>query len=377
MIIYHCKAKTGYAIETLERTFWETAKTITGNVEDIHLCYKSYSSGYPNYTPLGFNNFYQLDPTESDTKKLVEFQKYIKNHGITIIFGFDQPPNLSYYRYARNGGVSRIISYYGAPMSSLNSGIRLMLKRLQVKLYRYIPDLFIFESRAMQETAYNGRGIPKEKTAVCHLGIDTTKFIPDERDRFYAHDMLNLDKDQKLIFYSGHFEPRKGISVIIEAANSILEERSDVTFILFGNQQGEEKEFAEKLNEAAEKHVIFGGYRKDLNRMHRACYAGVIASTGWDSFTVSSLEMQASGLPLLVSDLDGLNEAIDQHRTGSLFNPGDSNELKNLLVNLLDNPDKRNSMSHSARQHIEQHFSLEKQVSRLKSLVQGHQETLD
>ena len=70
MIIYHCKAKTGYAIETLERTFWETAKTITGNVEDIHLCYKSYSSGYPNYTPLGFNNFYQLDPTESDTKKI-------------------------------------------------------------------------------------------------------------------------------------------------------------------------------------------------------------------------------------------------------------------------------------------------------------------
>jgi len=62
---------------------------------------------------------------------------------------------------------------------------------------------------------------------------------------------------------------------------------------------------------------MFGGYRSDLDLLQRGCYAGVIASTGWDSFARSGLEMQASGLPVLVSDLRGLREVMEHDVSGA------------------------------------------------------------
>ena len=37
LILYHCKANTGYAIETLERVFWNMAVELTKNSDDVFL----------------------------------------------------------------------------------------------------------------------------------------------------------------------------------------------------------------------------------------------------------------------------------------------------------------------------------------------------
>ncbi|PHQ26352.1 hypothetical protein CLH62_01775 [Marinobacter guineae] len=372
LLLYHCKANTGYAIETLERTFWEMAIKLTGTADNIHLCYPSYEDGYPTYVPKGFNQYFKLDPKTQDLKELESFRKYILANQIDIIFGFDQPPERAYYKAARQAGVSRIISYWGAPMSSPNHGLKLWLKRLQNKFYTNQPDLYIFESFAMQASAFGGRGIPKSRTSVCYLGVDTKKFCPNSEDRYYAHNVLGIDRSQKLIFYSGHFEPRKGVSVIVEAANQIVRERQDITFILFGNQPGQERPYAEQLTPEARDHIIFGGYRKDLNRIHRSCAAGVIASTGWDSFTVSSLEMQASALPLLVSDLPGLNETIEDGVSGYLFEPGNSGSFTKLLNDLLNDYQLRTRLSNGAHERIQRMFKQQQQLERLIEFANCH-----
>ncbi|MFE8071672.1 glycosyltransferase family 4 protein [Marinobacteraceae bacterium S3BR75-40.1] len=369
LLLYHCRANTGYAIETLEKIFWEMALKITGDPRNIFLCYPSYSHGYPTYAPSTFSNYIEFDPTTKEKTELDRFGNFIHENKINIIFGFDQPPKRSYYKIARRSGINKIVSYWGAPMSSLNYGIKLLLKKIEISLYPSQPDLYIFESKAMQESAYKGRGIPISHTAVCHLGIDTSKYKPKKEDQFYAHDQLFIDKSQKLVFYSGHFEKRKGVDVIVQAANKITKERDDISFILFGNQPGEERPYEELLSNKAKKHVFFGGYRRDLNKLHRSCYAGVIASTGWDSFTVSSLEMQASGLPLMVSDLPGLNEAIEDEVTGFKFPALDYNALANKLIKLADNPRLQNEMAQNAVERISQQFSQEKQIENLKRLA--------
>jgi glycosyltransferase involved in cell wall biosynthesis len=78
----------------------------------------------------------------------------------------------------------------------------------------------------MRRTATQRRGIPGNRTALCHLGVDTEKYKPDPEDKHYAHELFKIPREQKLIFYSGHFEPRKGISVIMEAANILAEKRN-------------------------------------------------------------------------------------------------------------------------------------------------------
>lgn len=369
LLLYHCKANTGYAIETLEKVFWEMALRVTGSSESVFLAYPSYEDGKPRYLPPDFSNLLIFDFKERDPERLGEFQRYLRENRINLIFGFDQPPNLPYYRAARYAGVTNIVSYWGAPMSSLSKGMKLLLKKLQVRLYRHGPDRYIFESKAMAESAFKGRGIPRDRTAVCYLGVDTNKFKPNMADRYYAHDQLEISYNQKLIFYSGHFEARKGVAVIARAANIVAEKRDDVTFVLFGNKPGEEELYAKLLTAAAKQHVIFGGYRNDLNRIHRSCHAGVIASTGWDSFTVSALEIQSSGLPILTSDLEGLREALIDGQTGGLFPPGDHLTLAEMLLGLLDNACQHRRMGKSARQFAVDNYSTTIQTNWLTQFL--------
>ncbi|MBU6950609.1 glycosyltransferase family 4 protein [Hahella sp. HN01] len=369
LILYHCESNTGYAIGSLERIFWRMGLNLVNSPNNIHLCYPSFTKGIPTYPPGGYNNYLEFSDKEADAVRIAEFAKYIKDNDISILFGFDQPLSLPYYKAARAAGIKAFISYWGAPMSSLNSGVKLILKKLDASRYRQGPDLYIFESIAMQKSGYLGRGISKRKTAVCYLGVDVGKYRPDSNDRFYAHDLYNLPRDNKLFFYSGHFEERKGVRVIAEAANIIVEQRSDVTFLLFGNKDDEASPYEAVLTEKAKKQVIFGGYRDDLERIHRSCFAGIIASVGWDSFTMSSIEMQASGLPLIVSDLQGLSETIIDGKSGFLFQPGSSEQLSLKIQGLLSSNSQRDTMSSYARERIVEAFSDKAQVSKLTSLV--------
>lgn len=123
------------------------------------------------------------------------------------------------------------------------------------------------------------------------------------------------------------------------------------------------------LSEQARQHVLFGGYRRDLDRIHRGCYAAIIASTGWDSLTCSGIEAQASGLPLLASALPGLREAVAHERSGFLFTPDDDKELHVLMTRLLDDRKLHATLAMQARARIEAQFSVSAQLDSLITAV--------
>ena len=304
--------------------------------------------------------------------ELLEIEKYVKKNNIDVVFGFDQPVSRPSYKYLRRGGVKIIISYWGAPMSSINTGLKLKLKQLQVALTPNSPDHYIFESEAMAQSAYLGRGIPKNKVSIVYLGVNTEKFKPANTENFYSHDTFNIVKDRRILFYSGHMETRKGVGVLVNAAKHLYNHHNkrDFHFLILGNKGNEDKQYLEMLaDDGARDHVTFGGYRNDIEKIMPSCYLGIIASTGWDSFTMSSLEMAASGLPLLVSNLQGLAETIDEGKTGYSFEPGNHIELSELIISMLNDYESRNFMGQNARKRILSKFTVQIQIERLVTLV--------
>jgi glycosyltransferase involved in cell wall biosynthesis len=166
-------------------------------------------------------------------------------------------------------------------------------------------------------------------------------------------------------------EPRKGVATIMRAANALVKRRpsDDWHVLLLGNKSDEAQYLIDLLDPDTTKHVTFGGYRTDIEILHRSCYAGIIASTGWDSLTCSSLEMQSSGLPLLLSDLLGLREAIEDGVSGLLFPPGDHETLANRMSTLLDEPALQQTLSEGARRRAESKFSEAIQLEKLTSIL--------
>lgn len=370
LVVLHTRSNTGYAIAPLERVFLRMARTLVTDDAKIHFAYRSLDSGRPETLPATFNNIVALDIRSRSRAEIQKAEDYVRRNGIRTVFAFDAPVSLPSFRPMRRAGVERIISYQGAPMSSLFTGWRLQLRRLEVRTRPWRPDHFIFESEAMRETAVYGRGIPRADTSVVYLGVDGARFRPI-RDR-YAHRVFGIPLDRCLVVYSGHMEPRKGVHVLIEAFSKLVNVRGrrDLHLLILGNKPGQMERFQPLYSDtAARDHITFGGYRNDVTEIFGSADVGAIASTGWDSFTMSSVEMAASGLPLVVSHLQGLVETVDPGKTGYTFPPGDAETLAGLLERLADDPALREQLGRAARERALARHSIERQVNGLTEVV--------
>ena len=288
-----------------------------------------------------------------------------------MIFGFDQAVNRPAYKYLRQAGIKAFISYWGAPMSSLNYGWKLIAKRIQTLFSVHKPDHFIFQSVGMRKTATHGCGIPTSNTSIVRTGIDTDLFSPSEELQNYAHDAFGIPRNQRIFFFSGHMEKRKGVSVIIDTAKYLVNElhRNDIHFLILGNKGTEADTFGPMYKDTkASQHITFGGYRNDIPNILKSCYAGFIASIGWDSFPMSSIEMASTELPIIASDLAGLKEAVTSE-TGFLYPPGDFCKAAEKIVFLLDNPDIRHQMGKKARSRAIQDFSRDSQIRGIETVI--------
>lgn len=371
LLFFHCKFNTGYAIAPLEKAFYSVAQHLGYKDEQIYMGYTSID-GYFSDSFFAKTNVIEFNYKDYSIENIEKIQYDLKSNNITVAFGFDLPVDNAIYKKMRKAGVQLLVSYWGAAMSSINNGLALFFKKIQVFLNGYQPDHYIFESQAMADTAIYGRGIPKSKTTIVPLGIDTDLYKPSDEKSTYVHTVFNIPEHRKIIFYSGHMEERKGVHVLIKAAVELTVslKQKDYHVVILGNKNNEEKRFDDLYKGTeAEQYITFGGYRDDVPKILPSCFCGVIPSTGWDSFPRTSLEILSCGLPLIGSRLQGIVEQIEDGENGYLFDVGDYKKLAKLLNILLSDSVLHARLSDNARKTAIEKFSIDTQIDRLTTVM--------
>lgn len=357
----------GYAIGRLISVFHEMALRITGDARHVHFSFGKVGGKRSANLPVGFSNLLEFNYRKFTAADVERLLAYIREHRITDLFALDMPVNASFLAQARAAGVRDVVAYWGAPMSARNSGLKLLAKRLEVTLLRRDrPDLFIFESRAMQGFAVKGRGLPEDQTVVIHTGVDDQRFRPMPESRRVVRERFAIPDGRKIIVYMGHLHERKGVRVLMHAAQHLVKTlgRRDIHTLFLGNRNSEEKAFDADI-EGARSHLTFGGYQSDIPQLLAGCHAGCIPSTGWDSFPMSSLEMQACGLPAIVSDWQGVPETVANGLTGVVVPTAKPLELAKAIVELVDDPQRHAIMSRAALARIAAGFTRKHQIQAL------------
>jgi len=363
IMMMHTPSNAGYAISELEKLFFDAGMVLSGgDSSKIHFSYKSLTPGRPETLPAEFAKYIALDFASCPKAELLRIEEYVRSNGIQLAIIFDLQPVHPIVDALRRGGVQTIVGYYGCQISSLMPVWKLWIKRLMFRLARHKMDGLIFESQAMANLAILGRGVPATRVDIVPLGVDTDEY--QARQSRLIHELFSFPEDRKVIVYAGHMESRKGVATLIQAAIELLvkRKRTDVCFALFGNRPGESAVYEEMYSgKGVDQLIRFGGYRPDLSEVFSGCYCGVIPSTGWDSFTCTSLEMAASGLPVIVSDIGGLPEAVEHKRTGIVYPAGDVEKLAEAIELLLDNPTLAASYAAAGRERCVKSYSKEVQ----------------
>ena len=147
-----------------------------------------------------------------------------------------------------------------------------------------------------------------------------------EIDRFALAEPVA--KQPPTVLFLGRHEPRKGLSVLLEATRSLP---SEVNLWIGG--QGPETE-ALKARYRHDQRLHWLGPLSEVEKQRRLRAADVfcVPSLGGESFGLVLLEGMAAGTPVVASDLPAYRVVGREGRDASLFPTGDAHALAKALL---------------------------------------------
>ncbi len=206
-------------------------------------------------------------------------------------------------------------------------------------------------------------------------GTDIRRF--GSIDRLEARQQLGINPEDKVVFYVGRFDPRKGIETLVRAVgHSQLRGKEKLKLIIGGGSRpgesdGRERDRIEKIvGELGMSDITtFPGRISDeiLPAYYAAADVCVVPSH-YEPFGLVAIEAMASGTPVIASDVGGLQFTVIPEETGLLAPPQDDAAFATAIDRILSNPDWRDQLGKQARARVESKFSWDGVAHQLSDL---------
>ena len=201
-------------------------------------------------------------------------------------------------------------------------------------------------------------GIDKKKIHVIYNGVDIQKFKP-RPDRAELRREFGLEDKKKIVLFVGRLYHRKGLEILLRSIPQVLKEFNDVEYVISGKGFKEKEESLRKLAKQLdiEDHLKFLGYVPDekLPNLYSASDIFVLPAI-YENFPFAILEAQSTGLPVISTKVGGIPEFLVDNENGFLIDPGDSAQLTQRVLALLQDPKLAKEMGMRGRKLIEEKF---------------------
>jgi len=235
-------------------------------------------------------------------------------------------------------------------------------------------DLLIASTADESAELVRTYGAVSERVFVVPPGVDLSVFQPVDRDE--ARRKIGYGPGRLLLFV-GRLERLKGVEVAIRAL-ALLRDRNhdDVRLLILGedSKDGDEGEKDRLKAVAADvgvrDRVDFLGSvaHHELPYFYSAADVCVMPSYS-ESFGLVGLEAQASGRPVVGSDVSGLRSVIRDQVSGYLIAGHDPAEYAERIGRLLEDPELAQQMGRRGRL-LAQRYSWTRTADRLRELFE-------
>lgn len=236
--------------------------------------------------------------------------------------------------------------------------IRVSNSLLGHKLAFPFSDIIISNSKAGLKS-YNA---PQEKSKIIYNGFDI-----DRISNLMSNELLRKKFNITTKFVVGmvaSFSDKKDYKTYIYAANLVLFERRDVTFLCVG--AGDYIEYKKLIKPKNENRILFISKQKKVESLMNVCDIGVLMSNSrvhGEGISNALLEFMSLEKPVIANKAGGNSELIENNKNGFLINDEDFKMLKNKILLIINNLSLRKEFGKRSRQIVLNKFNIEQMIS--------------
>jgi alpha-1,6-mannosyltransferase len=228
--------------------------------------------------------------------------------------------------------------------------------QLKALAYRYCGLLYRRFDTVMALGEHGGaaklRQLGVKNIRIVPLGVEIDAFNPSNRDPELRRS-LGIEDGEPMLIYVGRLDRERRAEVVVEAFRRLPAELG-ARLVLVG-----EGPVRDSILERGDQRVIAPCYLKDRAELARWLGSAdmYVSAMADETFGVSVIEAQASGLPVVGVAAGGMLDRVDR-QTGRLCPVDDCSAM---AANILDvwNSD-RAAMAAAAREHVEGRFSWDR-----------------
>jgi glycosyltransferase involved in cell wall biosynthesis len=291
----------------------------------------------------------------------------IEARGVTLVHARSRAPAWSALIAARRTGRPFVTTYHGAyaspgPFKNFYNSVMARGDRV-IANSRYTAELIAARHR-----------VPTDRIRIIYRGVDLAEFSPDRvvQNRLgRLRALWGVSERQPVVLQAARLTSWKGQALVIKAARQLLQadRLGDAVVIMAGDPQGRNayRRELERLiaRSGLTDRVRLVGHCDDMPAAFALAQVAVIASTSAETFGRTSIEAQAMGCPVIVSDIGAAPETIvpagpgKRDDTGWIVPCRDPAAIAERIAEALAlSPEQRAALGARARRRIAAKFSL-------------------
>lgn len=231
-----------------------------------------------------------------------------------------------------------------------------------------ITTNFLTVSNAIKVCLLENYIIKKNKVKLVRRGVDLTLFDQTDTTNNDLINLLNISDNSKIIGSIAFHHYVKGVDLLLEVMNLIvnIRKRNDVILFQIGFMDGryhlELIEYTKK--HGLEKNVIWLGLRDDVPEILKKIEVYCQPSRS-EGLGLSIVEAFGANKPVVAFNVGGISEVVNDNVSGYLIKPFDIDDMANKLLLLLDNKELSRKFGENGCKFVNENYQLKNQVSKM------------
>jgi glycosyltransferase involved in cell wall biosynthesis len=181
---------------------------------------------------------------------------------------------------------------------------------------------------------------------------------------------LGLALNAPIALTVGRLTKQKGQTYLLQAIPAVLRACPEAALVFVGDGPLKLDLQAEARQLRVAERVHFLGLRQDVSKLLQAADIFVLPSL-WEGMSMALLEAMAEGVPVVASDVEGINDLITDQVEGLVVPPRNPDMLAKAITSLLGNEDLREQLSQAAYEKVQREFSLERMSKQYENVFWG------